>query len=92
MKAVPYASIVGNLMYMMLCTRLNICFTIGMVSRCQFIGYLRRTMDYILVYRYVLLYLRYTNLDFQSDIDSCKSIFRFEYTLSGGAISWRSVK
>lgn len=50
-------------------------------------------MDYILAYHYVkLLSLGYTNLDFQSDIDSCKSIFEFESTLGGGAISWRSVK
>lgn len=92
MKVVPYASIVGSLMYM-ICTKLNICFTIGMVSRYLFVGYLRRTMDYILVYHYVkLLSLGYTNLDFQSDIDSCKSIFEFESTLGGGAISWRSVK
>ena len=71
MKAVPYALIVGSLMYVMLCTRLNICFTIGMVSRYQSIGYLRRTMDYMLVYHYVrLLSLGYTNLDFQFDIDS----------------------
>lgn len=71
MKAIPYALIVGSLIYVMLCTRLNICFTIRMVSRYQSIGYLWRTMDYMLVYHYVrLLSLRYTNLDFQFDIDS----------------------
>ena len=93
MKAIPYALIVGSLMYVMLCTRLNICFTIGMVSRYQSIGYLRRTMDYMLVYHYVrLLSLGYTNLDFQFDIDSWKSTFGFESTLNGGDFSWRSVK
>ena len=35
MKAVPYASAIGSLMYAMLCTRPNICFAIGMVSRYQ---------------------------------------------------------
>ena len=33
MVGVPYASAVGSLMYVMLCTRPNICFAIGMVSR-----------------------------------------------------------
>ena len=33
MKAVPYASAVGSLMYVMLCTRPDICFVVGMVSR-----------------------------------------------------------
>ncbi|KAL8091512.1 hypothetical protein AgCh_033945 [Apium graveolens] len=35
MKAVPYASACGSLMYAMLCTRPDICFAVGMVSRYQ---------------------------------------------------------
>ena len=35
MRGIPYASAVENLMYAMLCTRPNICFVIGMVSRYQ---------------------------------------------------------
>ena len=35
MKTVPYASTVGSLMYAMLCTKLDICFAIRMVSRYQ---------------------------------------------------------
>ena len=34
-QAVPYASIVGNLMYVVLYTRLDIYFVVGMVSRYQ---------------------------------------------------------
>ncbi|KAL6345535.1 hypothetical protein AAG906_017260 [Vitis piasezkii] len=33
MQAIPYASVVGSLMYVMLCTRLDICFVVGM--RCN---------------------------------------------------------
>ena len=33
MRQVPYASTVGSLMYAMLCTRLDICYSVGMVSR-----------------------------------------------------------
>ena len=35
MKAVPYASAVGSLMYAMVCTRPDIYYVIGMVSRYQ---------------------------------------------------------
>ena len=33
MKIVPYALAVGSLMYVMLCTRSNICYSVGIVSR-----------------------------------------------------------
>ena len=35
MKAIPYASTVGNLMYVMLCTKPDICFVVGMVNKYQ---------------------------------------------------------
>ena len=35
MRQIPYASAVGSLMYAMLCTRLDICYLVGMVSRYQ---------------------------------------------------------
>ena len=106
MKAVPYASAVGSLMYAMLCTRPDICFAVGMVSRYQsnpgqvhwtavkhIIKYLKRTRDYMLVYQSVsLVPCGYTDSDFMSDKDSRKSTSGYVFTLGGGAISWRSVK
>ena len=35
MRGIPYASVVGSLMCVMLCTRPDICFAVGMVSRYQ---------------------------------------------------------
>ena len=35
MKHIPYASAVGSLMYAMLCTRPDICYAVGIVSRYQ---------------------------------------------------------
>jgi len=32
---VPYANVVGSLMYTMICTRPDICYVIGLVSRYQ---------------------------------------------------------
>ena len=63
MKRIPYASTVGSLMYAMLCTRFDICYAVGIVSRYQsnprmghwiavkhILKYLRRTRDYMLMY------------------------------------------
>ena len=35
MREIPYASAVGSLMYAMLCTRPDICYAVGIVSRFQ---------------------------------------------------------
>ena len=63
MSKKPYASVVDSLMYAMLCTRPYICYAVGVVSRYQadpgvehwttvkhILKYLKRTMDYMLVY------------------------------------------
>ncbi|XP_075086295.1 secreted RxLR effector protein 161-like [Nicotiana tabacum] len=105
-KAVPYASAVGSLMYATLCTRPDICFAVGVVSRFQsnpgrehwasvkhIIKYLKRTRDYMLVYHLDdLVPIGYTDSNFQSDRDSRKSISGNVFTLGGGAITWRSIK
>jgi hypothetical protein len=106
MKAVPYASACGSLMYAMLCTRPDICFAVGMVSRYQsnpgqehwsavkaILKYLRRTKEYMLVYKSSdLVPLGYTDSDFQTDKDKRKSTSGCVFTLGGGAVIWRSVK
>ena len=35
MRKIPFASAVGSLMYAMLCTRPDICYAVGIVSRYQ---------------------------------------------------------
>ena len=88
MARVPYASVAGSLMYTMLYTRLDIYFTVGMVSIHQsnpgpehwiavkhILKYLRRTKDYILMCSGdELIPIGYTNSDFMSDKDlkKCK--------------------
>ncbi|KAA0065456.1 gag/pol protein [Cucumis melo var. makuwa] len=105
MRKIPYASVVGSLMYAMLCTRPDICFLVGMVSRYQsnprrdhwttvknILKYLRRTKDYMLVYDAKDLILTgYTDFDFQMDKDAIKSTSGLVFTLNGGAVVWRSI-
>ena len=101
MRQVPYASAMGSLMYAMLCTRLDICYSAVMVSRYQsnprlkhwqavkhILKYIRRTKDYMLIYHCEdLIPIGYTNSDFQSDLDLRKSTSGCVFTLGGGAIS-----
>jgi len=106
MSRVPYASAVGSLMYAMLCTRPDICYAVGVVSRFQsnpgpehwvavkhILKYLRRTRNYMLVYSGTDLNMTgYTDSDFQSDKDSRKSTSGSVFVLNGGSVVWRSIK
>ncbi|KAL0534572.1 hypothetical protein IC582_028863 [Cucumis melo] len=106
MSNIPYASAVGSLMYTMLCTRPDICYSVGMVSRYQsnpghnhwtavknILKYLRRTKDYMLVYvSKDLILTGYTDSDFQSNKDARKSTSGSVFTVNGGAVVWRSIK
>ena len=97
----PYASVVGSLMYAMLCTRPDICFSVGMVSRSQsnpspedwttvkhIHKYLRRTKDYMLMYGGdELITIGYTDSDFLSDKDLRKSTSGNVFTLGGDVVS-----
>ena len=103
MSRIPFASEVGGLMYVMLCTRPDICYAVGIVSRYQsdpgeeywiavkhILKYLRRIRDYMLVYSSGSLEtIGYTDSNF---IDSRKSTSGYVFTLNGGANCWRSVK
>ena len=93
-------------MYAMLCTRPDICYLDGMVSRYQsnprlkhwqavkhILKYLLRTRDYMLVYHSEdSIPIGYTNSNFQLDLDFRKSTSGYVFTLGGGAMSWSCVK
>ncbi|TYK23864.1 gag/pol protein [Cucumis melo var. makuwa] len=78
MRRIPYISAVGSLMSAMLCTRPDICYAVGIVSRYQsnlgldhwmavkiVLMYLRKTRDYMLVYGAKdLILIGYTDSDF----------------------------
>nr|KYP76581.1 Retrovirus-related Pol polyprotein from transposon TNT 1-94 [Cajanus cajan] len=106
MNRVPYASAVGAIMYIMTCTRPDVAFAPGVVSRYQanpgeenwkvvktILKYLRRTQDQFLIYGGTELMLKgYTDASFASDKDDSKSISGYVFTLYGGAVSWKSSK
>ena len=101
MKNIPYASAVGSLMYVPVCTRPDIAFTVGMLGRYQsnpgmdhwkatkkVMRYLQGTKDYMLMYRRTnnLEVIGYSNLDYAGCIDSRKSTSRYVFMLAGGAV------
>ena len=90
----------------MLCTRPDICYSVGTVSRYQFnpgkehwivvkhiLKHLRRTRDYMLVYHGdEFAPIGYTDSDFQSNANLRKSTYGYVFTLGGAVVSWRTIK
>jgi len=54
MSKVPYASVVGSLMYAMMCIRLDICYAVGLVSRYQS----NPGQKHLMVVKMILRYLK----------------------------------
>jgi len=107
MKNIPYAFVVGSLMYTQTCTRPDISFAVGMLGRYQsnpgldhwkpakkVLRYLQETKDHMLTYRRSghLEVIGYTDSNFPGCIDTRKSTFDYMYLLAGGVISWKSAK
>ena len=104
MSKVPYASVVGSLMYAMVCTRPDITHAVGVVSRFLtnpgkehweavkwILRYLRGTSKVCLCFGSGKPMLDgYTDSDMAGDVDSRKSISGFMMTFARGAVSWQS--
>ncbi|GJV83251.1 hypothetical protein Tco_1523149 [Tanacetum coccineum] len=101
-----YSRVIGCLMYSMTCTRPNIAFAVGELSRYtsnpgtqhlqaiqQVLKYLKKTMDYSLIYTgYPLVLEGYTNASWISNTEDNSSTSGWVFLLSGGKISWVSKK
>ena len=107
MKSIPFASVVGSLMYAQTCTRPDISFAVGMLGRYQsnpgmdhwkaakkVLRYLQGTKDYLLTYRRsdYLKEIGYSDSDYAGCVNSRKSTFGYIFLLAGGAVSWKSGK
>ncbi|KAA0060227.1 gag/pol protein [Cucumis melo var. makuwa] len=105
MRHIPYAYAVGSLMYAMLCTRFDICYSIGIFNRHQpnlgrdhwtiinnILKNLRRTKNYKLEYGTKNLILTgYTDSNSQNDKDARKSTSESVFTLNGRAVVWKNI-
>ncbi|KAL6328283.1 hypothetical protein AAG906_034426 [Vitis piasezkii] len=104
MRRVPYASAVGSLMYAMVCTRPDIAYAVGVVSRFLsnpgrhhweavkwIMRYLRGTSKLKLTFgNGKPILVGYTDSDMAGDVDNRRSTSGYLMTFSGGAVSWQS--
>ncbi|CAL1413563.1 unnamed protein product [Linum trigynum] len=79
MENVPYASVVGSLMYAMVCTRSDIAHVVGIVSR--FLS--NPGKEHWRAVKWILRYLR-------GDVDSRKSTSGYMMTFAGATVLWQS--
>ncbi|XP_052297115.1 secreted RxLR effector protein 161-like [Citrus sinensis] len=106
MAHVPYASVVGSLMYVVVCTRPDISQAVSMVSRYMhnpaknhwlavkwILRYLYGTIDVGLLFKKDCgqQCVGYCDSDFAGDLDKRRSTTKYVLTLGGGPVSWRSM-
>uniref|UniRef100_A0A3Q7GYL8 Retrovirus-related Pol polyprotein from transposon TNT 1-94-like beta-barrel domain-containing protein n=1 Tax=Solanum lycopersicum TaxID=4081 RepID=A0A3Q7GYL8_SOLLC len=104
MSHIPYSSVVGSLMYAMVCTRPDIAHAVGLVSRYLanpskvhweavkwILRYLRGTSNLSLCFGGGEPILEgFTDADMARDLDNWKSTSGYLFKFAGGAISWQS--
>ncbi|KAL2240230.1 UNVERIFIED_CONTAM: Retrovirus-related Pol polyprotein from transposon TNT 1-94 [Sesamum indicum] len=102
MAKIPYASAVGSLMFAMMCTRPDLCFAIGKVSRYQS----KLRPDHWVVVKRILRYMKGTSyltlcyhgrslrlvgcsdVDGLTERDERKSTSGYAFLLGDAAITW----
>ena len=101
---VPYTSAVGSLMYAMICTRPDIAYAVGVVSRYMssadwehwqavkwILRYLKGTQNLCLCFRGSSLVVNgYVDSDYAGCTETRKSTTGYIFTFGGGAVSWMS--
>ena len=107
MSKIPYASVIGSVMYAMLCTRLDVAHALSMTSRFQqdpgekhwtavkrILKYSRRTKGLLLVYggEEELIVNGYSDAVFQTDVEDSKSQSGYVFCLNRGVVSWKISK
>ena len=107
MKAIPYSSVVGSLMFSQVCTRPDIAFVVGVLGRYlsnpgqshwkatkKVLRYLQGIKDLILTYRRTdtLRVVGFSDSEYAGCVDDKKSTSCYIFMMDEGAVSWKSVK
>lgn len=104
----PYRQAIGSLMYLMITTRPDICYIVGVLSRFlenpkvehwhgvqRVFKYLKGTVNYGITFDLgseTVLLSAYSDADFAEDLDSRRSTTGWVCFLNSGPISWSSKK
>ncbi|MCO5590727.1 hypothetical protein L7F22_044702 [Adiantum nelumboides] len=105
MAKMPYSSAVGNLMYAMIITRLDIAFAVGVVSRYManpskkhwdtvkhLLRYFKGTTNKCLCFgNSEASIVGYTDADYVGCLDTWKSTSGYVLLFIGAIVSWRSI-
>ena len=102
MKAIPYSSVVGSLMYAQVCTHLDIAFVFGVLGRYlsdhsqshwkaakKVLRYLQGTKDLMLTYRRIdtLGVVGFSDFDYVGCVDEKKSTSGYIFMMTEGVVS-----
>ena len=104
MSRVPYSSVVGSLMYAMVCSLPDLAYAVSAVSKYMekpgkehwkavqwIMRYLRRSNSVCLQFcRTRDGVPRYVDFDYAGDLDKRRSLTRYVFTIRGCAISWKA--
>jgi hypothetical protein len=106
MSKIPYANVIGSVMYLMVCTRPDLAFSISILSRFMsnpgeehwnalkwLLRYLKGTSNFGLMFKMNkegVTLKGFTDSDFAGDRDNRKSTSSYFFTLCGTVISWKS--
>jgi len=106
MAEVPYASVVGCLMYAMVCSHPNLAHVVSQVSKYMsksgrqhweavkwIFRYLRGTVGHGIVFGNQQgdpLVVGYVDSDYVGDLDNRRSTTGYVFTISGGPVCWKS--
>ena len=106
MSKVPYASVVGCLMYAMVCTRRDLAHAVSIVNMYMeklgkehqnavkwIFRYLKGTSEHEILFAGQQgnnLVVGYVDADYVGNMDDSKSTMSFIFTFSGRPICWRS--
>ena len=103
---IEYAHIIGSLMYLMNCTKTDLAYVVGRLSRYtqspnqdhwtvvrRVLKYLRDTINYGLCFSGFPSVLEgFSDANWILNLDEMKSTSGYVFILSGSAVSWKSVK
>jgi hypothetical protein len=99
----PYASLVGSLLYLTVCTRPDLSHSVGVLTRfmsapaqshwdaaCGVVRYLAGTRDLGITFGRESGLLGYADADYGGDTDTRRSTTGFVFILNSGPVSWQS--
>jgi hypothetical protein len=103
-KTHPYSSLIGSLLYIAVCTRPDIAYSVGALTRynaapstshwneaLNVLRYLGSTKDYSITYKKGDFdFTGYSDSDYAGDKDTRRSTTGYVFLAAGGAISWSS--